>query len=358
MGAQFVDSFDHYATAQIADKWSASTGGTLGVISGTGNSAIESGTGRDSTKCMKITQSSDAFSCVYKAMPSNASWVVGFAFNPSTFGTSEAFPFLEVHDTFPNKQLTFALAPTGFIQVFRGDHTGTLLGTTNQPVTAGVYDYWEFAFTINSSTGSVQIRKNGVTALNVSGVNTQVTGNSSANTILLGRTYGPLTWISSATCRYDDIYILDGTGSPNAFIGDVHFLALVPTADGAVTDWLPVGAANNFQCVREIPPDDDTTYVESNTPTDVDVYPVTLLPVTPSTVPLVQINLYARKDAAGVRTIQPEILQGGVYYPVGSAVSLGTVYTYQRTLLPLDPVGSPWTAATVNADEFGMKEVS
>lgn len=72
MGAQFVDSFDHYVTAQIADKWSASIGGSGNIISA-GGSIIESGSGREGTKCMKVTQSSIVFNGVYKALPDNAS---------------------------------------------------------------------------------------------------------------------------------------------------------------------------------------------------------------------------------------------------------------------------------------------
>lgn len=357
MGAQFLDSFDHYDTTRIADKWSAATGGALGVITGSGSNSIEIGGGRSGTNCLKIDQNLPDFSEVYKALPDNQVWVAGFAFKPSTIAVPGPIPFFEIHDTFPNVQLTFAVTATGLISVYRGNTVGGYLGTTSAPVTAGVYDYWEFGVTIDNAIGAVEIRKNGQTVLSLSGVDTQATANATANTFALGRTYEPLGGWAAVTWRYDDIYILDGTGSPNTFLGDTHFQALVSNGVGTSTQWTPIGAANNWDCVNEEPPDDDTTYVKSNTPGQIDTYPVTT-PVFAGTVPLVQINLYARKDAGGTRTIQPDIRQGGTDYVVGSPEAMSLVYNYYRTLMALDPVGAPWTTTTINADEFGVKEIS
>jgi hypothetical protein len=108
--------------------------------------------------------------------------------------------------------------------------------------------------------------------------------------------------------------------------------------------------------VNEHPPTDDTTYVSDSTPGDIDSYTVTDIDGG-ATVYAVQTNMWARKDDAATRQIAPVIRQASTDY-VGTTVTLGTTYQYYSQLYDKDPTAAAWTAANVNSDEFGVKEIA
>jgi hypothetical protein len=113
----------------------------------------------------------------------------------------------------------------------------------------------------------------------------------------------------------------------------------------------------NWQEVDEVtPPDGDTSYNYESSVGDIDTF------VTPgvsaaSTVYGVQTNLYARKDNTGARQVSDIVRQGGTDY-AGTTGTLSASYQFFSTLRNQDPTNSNWTAANVNADEFGYKLVS
>jgi hypothetical protein len=156
----------------------------------------------------------------------------------------------------------------------------------------------------------------------------------------------------------DDTYLLDTTGSApqNTFLGPSRIVTPVPTGAGSHTQWTPTGAASNFQCVNEAPPDGDTTYVADSTPGDLDSY-VFGQADGGATIFAVQTNLYARKDDANTRQIATLVRQGGVDF-VGTTFTEAASYSDFTQIYNQDPTGTNWTPAVFNADEFGVKEIA
>jgi hypothetical protein len=345
-----MDSFDHYSTALIETKWTGAGSGA----------SISAGNGRNSTASMRCSTNGSGYS--YIALANAAAWTVGFGFRTSslTAGNGNNVPFWSLQDGYGNYQLHARYTAGGQIGIYRGGTDGgggTLLGTTSGAGTlVNAFNFWEFGFLINGATGTVTVRQNGAVVLSLTGQNTQSTGNAQASVIQLGTSNnagGTVNW------DFDDLYVQSGSSlQASPFPGDQRIQAILPSGAGASTQFAVTGAATNWQAASDNPPDGDTSYVYSSTPGQIDLYTFGSLTPTSGTVNAVQTCLYARKDDAGLRTIQPEIRQGGVNYAVGSQHNIGTTYGYYLDMLTTDPTGAAWTIANVNGDQFGINEVA
>jgi hypothetical protein len=186
MALIFCDGFDHYATAQLFEKWNSGGGN---IVSG----------GRDG---QGLNVSDNYF--VGKNLPSNASTlIVGCAFNQSTTGNR----LLLFADT-GNAQCSVICNPDGSLGAL--DAFDTVLGTSAPGIAyADTFQYLEAKITFASS-GSVDIHLDGISVLSLSGVNTSAgTGNAYANIVEL---------YANGSVIFDDSYICDATRScPRCF---------------------------------------------------------------------------------------------------------------------------------------------
>jgi hypothetical protein len=127
-------------------------------------------------------------------------------------------------------------------------------------------------------------------------------------------------------------------------------------ADGAHSQFGVSSGSAHYSLINEATPDGDTSYVTDSTPGHYDTYVFDDID-SGATVYGVQLNLYARKDDAGTRQIAPVIRHSGTDHD-GTTVTLGTSYGFTRELHDKDPTGTDWTPSTVNANEYGVKEVA
>jgi hypothetical protein len=175
---------------------------------------------------------------------------------------------------------------------------------------------------------------------------------------------GPINTPSFPYILYDDMYVLapetDVIG--DSFLGDVKCVPLVPTSAGHETQWTQVGgtAGEPWTAVSEIPPDGDTSYVDSNTPGQIELFgtvePSTITPV--ATVLAVSAYALARKDDSPARVVSVGISDGTTdYFDDGAAV--GSDYSYITRQLPTNPItGEAWTNADFATVQFGVKLIS
>ena len=148
-----------------------------------------------------------------------------------TSGYSEPLSFRDISNV---KHITIGVGTTGAISVFRGSQTGTLLGTTATPViTASAWHHIEVKVTINDTTGSVEVRVNGVTKLSLTGVDTCASANVAyaqigfANNVSAGQ--------YQRAFDMKDLVVWDTTGSQNNdFLGSVSVFNLFTDGD---RDW-------------------------------------------------------------------------------------------------------------------------
>lgn len=162
---------------------------------------------------------------------------------------------------------------------------------------------------------------------------------------------------------FDCIQINDTTGSVNnSWPGTPRIpTATRPTADdGAATDWVRSSGSNDFDMIKEVQPDLDTTYVHSETFGDKSLYSFGALGEPTNTViDAVVLTIVAKRaDAA---KIIPVVYRGGTTVEL-TAVDVGVDYmTPIEVIIETDPIaggGTAWTQANLDATEFGFKHAA
>jgi hypothetical protein len=179
--------------------------------------------------------------------------------------------------------------------------------------------------------------------LSASSLNNRSSANNYLNAFLIGDTSAVFGGV-----QFDDFHAHDNTGSaPNAILGDSRIYTKKANAAGYTTNWTPNGAAANWQCSNDSPPDGDTTYNSSNTPGAIDAYAVQSAGFTVAPNGLVRRS-YVRRDDAGPHTFQNGIRSGSTN-ALGTAFTVPSTYAWTDggTCYVNDPAtGSPWASAT------------
>lgn len=333
---RFIDGISHYATADIVRKYSNMSGGTVLTTSG-----------RFGGGALNIPSSG----FVIKTLDAQATWIVGFAFNAAGLPTTGSQVILEFLDQ-GSVQLDLRVFPDGTLALTRA---GTLLtgSLSTVAISVSTWHYIEVKILISAAAGATTnlVKVDGATVITLAaGQQTNNTSNLTANSIaFLG---------SLPSALFCDIYICDGTtGVNNTFLGDVRVFTTVPSASGNQTDWSVFGTANNWSAVNEVPPDNDTTYVYSSTPGQIDLYNLADLTLTGSII-AVQVVLDARKDDAGTRSIAAAVRTGGVNY-FGSTTNLSTSYLFYVNVWATNPNTSvAWIGSDINALQCGQKMIA
>lgn len=247
-------------------------------------------------------------------------------------------------------QLTFLRKSDGAIEVRRGGGGGAILGTSAPGVfPASAWTYIEVKVTVDDSAGAVDVQVNGTNVLSLTGLDNQQTGNNY------------ITRYGLATGLYDDHYLADTSGPApgNDFLGDVKVETLYPNAAGDSADFTP-SAGSNYQNVDEPQTNDgDTTYNESSTTGDIDLFNLDSLVTTSGTVFAVQQHMAARKTDGVVREVRHKLKSGSTTVD-GATVGLGTSYQqFHGDIEELDPdTAAAWTISGVNALQIGYENIT
>lgn len=337
MALRFLDGFDHYATADVAKKWTAVTG----------SATVSATNGRRSTASLRGATNS----YVTLTLDNQATWIVGCALRVAAVATTGDVPFLAVRDGATTQLDVVVNLTTNTLSVRRGG--STTLGTTTYVVPLSTYLYLELAVTLHSTAGAVTLRVNGATVLALTSVNTQQTANAYAQTLRVGNT-GTVATVGNLD--FDDLYVCDGSGSAphNTFLGDCRVDTLFPTSDGTSQQWTPSTPGTHYTLVDEAAPN-TTDFVSSSTVGHRDTYGMQDLTAMTGTIYGVQLNLAALKSDAGSRSVKP-LLVSGASEALGAATALGTSQTYTRHVQTTDPAtGAAWAESAINAMQTGAE---
>ena len=345
MAIRKIDSFDLYATANLTE------GPFTSKMEATGTATINAGSGRRSTKSLRIANNKAFINrcTVRKTFDAQATWIVGFAFKPGNVG-QVTHDILSLRDV-GTLQCDLVLNTNGKLAVTRN---GTTLGTSTIALTSGVYNYIELKVTIHNTTGVVTLRVNGVTEITLTAQDTQNTGNATADEVWFGfdrlQTDGAIAFSDD----YDDLYVLDGTGGApyNDFLGDSRVDALYPVSD-QLAQWVPSTGTDHWALVDESPPN-TSDYVTESTVGDIDRFGFTDLPVlTSPVVRAVQVAMYAQNPEGGARNIAATALSNAVALD-GATQALSLSFRYLYEIYTKNPDGTvDWTPTTVDAASFG-----
>jgi len=340
MALRFIDSFDHYDTADITRKWTSA----ISVI------AISTTTPRNGTQCLG---SSGATQYVIKTLDDQATWVVGFGFKVTNFPTTLQY-LLKFYDS-ATAQVVLGLNADGILEVRRGI-TAVTGGKSSLSIHTNTWCFIEMKVTIADSigAGTCVVKVNNETWITVAtGQDLQVSANATANSI---RLHGVV-----ANTYFDDVYICDGTGGVNDdILGDCRVECLMPDGNGNVSNWTGSdgNSVDNYLHVDEVSPDDDVSYNEDSTPANQDLYAIDALAETPVTIHGVQTNIMAKKDDAGARSVMSLVRSGGTTYDGDThALSEGSYVDYTETYEEDPDTAAAWIEAGVNAVEVGVETV-
>lgn len=378
MALIFIDSFDHYAAADIGLKWSAIAGGDP-----TPNFTIQPGAGRRGGGALAIGGPNRA---ITKNLAGIQTVIIGFAMHygidPPPDNTTS---FLQILGA-DAPHLYVAVGADESLQVYR---MSAVSGGTPVLVAASIpgaltwamvqndgdvfgdpdtYNYIEVKATISAaSAGAVTVRVNGVVVIDVHGVRTNATG-SSAELVTGILVRNGANQNNNALTYFDDLYICDTSGTANHdFLGDVAIDALVPAADGTYRDFTPSGGSAHYPLVNQFAAS-TTNYVFSGTvgardsyqfaDLPFDYYGVGLGPGAPARagheVLGVQLVSAARNDVAGTRAIA-HLAKSGISELTSAPITLATARGLYTTILETDPAtGAGWTEAALDAAEFGV----
>jgi hypothetical protein len=211
------------------------------------------------------------------------------------------------------------------------------------------------------AAGTIELRIDGVLAGYETGVDT-ADSTSTTNYILFGgdqynSDYRPDGLIYSIS----DFYVMDDTGTYcKDFLGNgarVDFV--LPTADGATTQFTPSAGAVNYAMIDEAWHDYDNTRNVNGTVGNKDTFEVDdLSEITKGDIHAIKPLMIAKKSDATARTCNLVQRQNSVEGD-SSAVTLAEDFGYHSGVFYTNPdTAAQWTKAEFTSSEFGYKNAS
>ncbi len=361
MGLLFLDGFDHYSTTELTTWWTQ-------IYTQPAVAPVIGSTGRRSSQGCRWSFTNQACQAIGITLnPGDATCVVGMAFTMTgPFGElrTGGSPLDPASNASPcnalihlrqggTDQLAVQINTNGTLAVYRGS---TLLGNTTVALSAGVTSYIEFKTLIHPSTGTVEIKIDGVASgLALTGQNTRNTSSSTWDEVVVGN--GTSGSGSTKTWTIDDLYIVDGTGSVwNTFKGDTYVSILTPTSNGNSRDFTRSTGADDYALVDETLVNGDTDYLESATATNKVSMGYSNCPVAGADIYGLVVAAYGRKTDAGAAGHKALVRISGTDY-VGTEVGLTSSYSFKKQAWDTSPAsGVAWTESEVNAAEFGAQK--
>jgi len=253
---------------------------------------------------------------------------------------------LSFRSTSNDVNISVSILAGGFLRVHRG-LGGTTLATSSQAVPLGTYFRLEMRMVISDTIGIVEMKFNEATVVSITNADTNV-GDANINSV-------EIRGIDFGTVTYDDIVIHNSAGdAPTGFLGDISIDTIYPNAAGDVSDWTPLASTNVSNVDETGSNDGDTTYVESSTVNNKDLYNMDAMGST-DTIYGVAVNLATRATLVGshdvdvlVKTASGEIAKSGSIAP-------DAAYKNVQGVFGLRPGGGAWTKTDVDAMQAGME---
>lgn len=161
------------------------------------------------------------------------------------------------------------LRTDGSLSVHNDFGTSGEIGISGPVITAETWNHIEMKVTCHATTGTVEIRVNGITVLNLTNVNTDPTGTGFLNSVNFWARY----WVNNLkqvfnsfgnTVYWRDFIIWDTSGTENNdWLGTCHVYSLLPNGDVS-NPWSKSDySVDGYTLIDETDPD-DADYISSD----------------------------------------------------------------------------------------------
>jgi hypothetical protein len=347
-----TEGFDMYngvgSNTGVRALWNA----TIGASSSGGDFSMQGG--RFGGQALRI-QGGGGFAAaptsanrLFNGLGNTTSFSAGIAINAlNGINSGRLFEFA---NTGFGVQCGVGINSNGSIYCYQGAGGTTFATTAAGVLTTSTWVYIEVEVVISASVGSMNVYMNGASMLSVSSVNTFVSGGSGVGYVQL---WAPINSNTSFFLYYDDIYVTDTATR----LGESRVETLRPSSDSVIT-WTPDTGANNYGRVSDSVVDGDSSYVQTSTVGNRDLYGITALSSTPATIFAVNTVMFAEKTDSTTRTLQATVKSGGTD-SLATAVNLSASYQRYDYILMTDPhTSAAWTSSGVNNLLIGPKLAS
>lgn len=347
MSLLWIDSFDHYGTVltNMTDgAWAEADATISGTQARTGAKSYHltgNTIGRRVFGGAKTTVGvGGAFYC--DILP-----VANQTTDPITFCDAGNFP-----------QITVALDTTGVLSIWRGNGSGsrftTKLGDSGVPViTAAAWNHIEAKCKISNTIGTVEVRVNGVTVINLTGQDTDAGGGE------VSQVRFEVTGLGTSGFYVDDVFAWDTAGSlNNDFIGDRKVVTDFPNADTADVAWTRSTGSTNFGVIDENPPNGDTDYLTTTNTGDKAGVTFPNLPTEVTGIAGVVFVQKTKKTDAGIANTELH-LKSGASTANGADRPMTTQYTLYHDVFETDPnTSAPFTRTAAQAASWTIERTA
>jgi hypothetical protein len=301
--------------------------------------------------------------CLYMVGGTGASILRSRAFSPIAAGVIGMSVKFSNTNTNPTSILSLYDGPSNVEHVrivrlvdgtlsFTRANTALTGGITATSFADDIWHWIEIKFSIANSIGanSCQIYVNGgLEATVATGQDTQNGGTAFITQFGLGRAAsGP-----NIAATYSEFYLQDDT-TP---LGDRRVETLFPNGNGATQDFAS-SSGGHYTDVDDTTADDDSTYVESTTAGDIELFDIQNMSSTPTDITAASIWSCVRKTDAGEKSAAAVLRQSSTNYDQATFYP-STSYQYNSPILTTDPAtAAAWTESGINSAQIGLKVIS
>jgi hypothetical protein len=204
----------------------------------------------------------------------------------------------------------------------------------------------------SGAAGTIEVKVDDTVVISLTGINSSG-GAAQINMIYLEYSVG-----ASGSAYFDDLYLVDGTGAiNNNYLSTVGVYTLVPNAVGGSTQMTATGAASNYLCVNDIPPDNSTTFVAPTAAAQWDSYAMSNLAGAPTQFNGVFVKMRGQKATTNSAAVQLNVTSGGSTSHSSTQSVYTGVWLDGFAVFETQPGGAAWDLATINAMEAGINSI-
>lgn len=359
MALQWIEGFDHYGTSinnmltgGYAQQGAASQSLTTSNP-GTGTHAFRftthrKGGGGQNTSGVRLV------------LPSTAGTIgAGFRLRLDSLPSADAKSNVFSLRTSGNSTiLLIGIQSDGTVTIRTGGYAGTIIGDSGaNKLAAGAYYHIEFKVLHNTTTGAAELRVNGVTWINVTGVDSGAGPSGQVWIGSIGEDAGAVS--EQPYANLDDLFIWDTTGSyANDFLGQRVVLFCPPNGDTAEADFTITGSGTGYGAINETPPNDDTSYISAAAATDISEFDLTNAPAAVFAISGVMLFDRSRKTDSGVGNLKKSLISGASV-TAGADNGMSETYAKRQDIFHVDPAtGAPMTPSAFNAMKIRLERTA